>query len=90
MENFFTWATNCFDVAMGFFFWPLIFTGLIGYVYLKNQSLVIAAGAILLIFAVFFNAFLLSVQPWINFLYIAVSAIVASLFVMVFLRGRNR
>ena len=78
MENFIEWATGQFIVAMGFFFWPLVFMGLIGYVYLKNQSLVIVIAAILCIMAVFGNA-LVGVQPLINFLYVAVAAIVAGL-----------
>ena len=89
MQNFVEWSTGPFITAMGFFFWPLIFTGLIGYVYLKNQSLVITVAAILIIFAAFSNALILSVQPWINFLYIAVSAVVAALFVVIFLKGRK-
>lgn len=89
MQNFIEWSTGPYITAIGFFFWPLVFTGLIGYVYLKNQSLVIAAAGILMIMAVFGNA-LIGVQPFLNFLYIAVAAIAAGLFVMIFLRGRGK
>jgi len=39
--------------ALGFFFWPMVFTGIIAYVYIKNQSAVAAAVAILITFASF-------------------------------------
>jgi len=77
-------------IALNGFFWPLFFTAIIGYVYLKNQSLVAAAMVTLMIFAAFFNAFIQSIQPWINFLFIAVSAIVATLFLLFFRKWRNR
>ena len=89
MSNFTSWALQGYETALGFVFWPLVFTGIIGYVYLKNQSLVALAGGILIVFAVFGNA-LMDVQIWINLLYIAVAAITAALFVMLFLHGRNR
>jgi hypothetical protein len=78
------WATQGYVIALGFLFWPLVFTGVIGYVYLKQQSLVAAVAVILIIFAVFSNALVLAVQPWINILYVGVSVICAALFVYLY------
>ena len=89
-QHFVEWSTQGYETALGFFFWPLVFTGVIGYVYLKNQSLVAAAAVILILFAAFFNAIALMVQPWINFLYIAVSLIITGVIFGLFYKFKNR
>jgi len=86
MQNLVEWSTHGYVMALGFFFWPLVFTGIIGYVYLKQQSLVAAAMAILILFAAFFNAIALTVQPWINFLYIAVAATISFAVYRIFIK----
>lgn len=89
-SGYIEWATQGYVIALGFILWPLVFTGVIGYVYLKQQSLVAAVAAILIIFAVFSNALILAVQPWINVLYVGVSVISAALFVYLFKKWRGR
>ena len=76
-----------YTMVLGVFVWPLIFTGIIGYVYLKNQSLVIAVAAILMIMAVFGNA-LVGVDVWINLLYVFSAIVIAVLFLIFFVRRR--
>jgi hypothetical protein len=79
------WSFQGYINAMGFFFWPILFTAIIVYVYLKNQSMVAAAVAILIIVTVFSNAFA-GVNPYLNFLYIVVSLIVSGLILMIFIK----
>lgn len=42
-----------YTTALGFFVWPIIFSGVIGYIYIKNVSATTAAVAILIIFTCF-------------------------------------
>jgi hypothetical protein len=81
------WAMSGYTTVLGVFVWPIIFTGVLGYLYLKNQSLVILAAGILMIMAVFGNA-LLGVDVFINLLYVATAMIVAALFLIFFVRRR--
>jgi len=55
--------------TLGVFTWVIIFTAVIGYSYLKNQSVVIAAAMIIILIAAFSNA-LIGVETWINLLMI--------------------
>jgi hypothetical protein len=87
-QHFFEWALSGYTTVLGVFVWPLIFTGVIGYIYLKNQSLVMAAAAVLMIMAVFGNA-LVGVDIWINLLYVFTAIVVASLFLIFFVRRRT-
>ena len=86
-QHFIEWSMSGYTTVLGVFVWPLIFSGIIGYVYLKNQSLVMAAAAILMIMAVFGNA-LLGVDAWINILYVFTSIVVATLVLVFFVRRR--
>jgi hypothetical protein len=76
-----------YTTVLGVFVWPIIFTAILGYVYLKNQSLIVVVAAILMIMAVFGNA-LVGVDVWINMLYVFTALIVASLFLIFFVRRR--
>jgi len=86
-QHFVEWTMSGYTTVLGVFVWPLIFTGIIGYVYLKNQSLVIAVAAILMIMAVFGNA-LVGVDVWINLLYVFSAIVIAVLFLIFFVRRR--
>ena len=77
-----------YTTVLGVFVWPLIFCGILGYVYLKNQSLIVVAAGILMIMAVFSNS-LFGVDLLINVLYIFVSIIVAALFLIFFVRFKR-
>lgn len=86
-QHFVEWAMSGYTTVLGVFVWPIIFTAVLGYVYLKNQSLLMVAAATLLMMAVFGNA-LVGVDVWINMLYVFTALIVASLFLIFFVRRR--
>jgi len=95
MHNWTYWHTHLIEQAMlgyqnvlGVFMWPLIFSAIIGYIYLKNQSAVIAAVGILIIFAAFSNA-LIGVDPWYSLMHILVALVITCLF-LVFLTKVRR
>lgn len=87
-QNFVEWSTKGYVLALGFLFWPMVFTSIIVYVYLKQQSLVALAVVSLIIFAAFGNA-LLNVEPFMNFLYIGVSLIMTALVLWFILKRRR-
>lgn len=87
-EHLMEWVMQGYTAALGIFVWPLIFTGILGYVYLKNQSLVIVAAGILMIMAVFSNAFI-GMNPWVNLLFVFTAMIVAGLVLFFFVRRRT-
>jgi len=72
MQNFMEQAFLGYENVFGYLFYPILFTGIIGYVYLKNQSYVAAAVATLIIFAAFGDAFM-GVQLWVSLMHILVS-----------------
>jgi len=74
--------------VLGVFVWPLIFTAIIGYIYLKNQSAVAGVAAILILFAAFGNA-LMGVDPWYSFMQIIVAIVVTAL-ILVFITKFRR
>jgi len=95
MVNWTEWTQNLVEKSMGPYeqvlgitAWALIFTAVIGYVYLKQQSLVAAAVATLVIVAVFVN-YMTGVPEWLNMMYIFVALAMAALFVTLFSKRRN-
>ena len=88
-QNLVNWSMSAYTTVLGGFVWPVIFAAVIGYVYLKNQSLTIAAVAALIIFAVFGNA-LVGVDAFINFLYIGVSLITTGIILLFIIRRVHR
>ena len=42
---------NGYDIALGVFVWPLIFSAIVGYIFIKNNSAVTASVAIIMLFA---------------------------------------
>lgn len=87
-QNLVEWSLAPYITAMGFLFWPTIFSAIIGYVYMKNQSAVSAAVAALILFGVFGNL-LMHVDIWISAMQILVSLIITGL-VLVFLTKMRR
>ena len=53
MENFWSWSTQGYVTTVGYFFYPIIISAIIGYIYLKSQSAVVASVAILLFVSAF-------------------------------------
>jgi len=75
---------------LGYFTYPLIFSGIIGYVYIKQQSVIAASAVTLICFAVFDIAAFPGVEPYTILMHILVSFAVGSLFLMLFIRSRGR
>jgi len=95
MHNFTYWQQHLFEQIMygynavlGLFVWPLIFTAVIGYVYLKQQSFVAAAVAAMIIIAVFGN-YMVGMEIWVSLMYILVALAITALFLM-FLSKRRQ
>lgn len=86
--NFTQWALTGYMNAMGFWFYPLMFITIVGYVYLKQQSYTAAAITILILVAVFGNI-LSGVPILINFLHIMTALAVTGLF-LIFLTKLRR
>lgn len=72
-----------YENVVGVFIWPLIFTPIICYVYLKNQSATAGVTAILILFAAFSNA-LIGVDAWYSLMYIIVGLVITVL-ILVFI-----
>ena len=95
MVNWTDWQGQIFEKAvqpyegiLGIGFWALIFTTIIGYVYLKQQSYTAAAVAALVLFAVFVNYFA-GIGVWVNLIYVLVALAISMLFLVLFSRRRN-
>lgn len=92
-QNLIDWSFQGYYAAIGFFVWPLIFTGVIGYIYLKQESAVSAAVAAIILFAAF-GGYLLSesfvhVNTWIIVMQLLVTLAITGL-VVVFLTKLRR
>jgi hypothetical protein len=82
------WSMQGYTTALGFFVWPIIFIGVITYVYLKNQSVVAASIAILIIVTAFSDTFI-DVPALYTFLHVLVALIIAGLFLVFFTKMRR-
>lgn len=87
-EHFVEWTLQGYEIALGGFFWVILFASIIGYIYLKQRSYTVAAVTILIIVAVFSNA-LMGVPVVMIFLYIVVALIMTALFLMLFIKIRG-
>jgi len=95
MHNFTYWSEHFFEMAflgyqnaIGFLFWPLIFTAVLAYVYQKSQSLVAVAATILIITAGFGNH-LMNVNIYFSILHIF-TALILSILVLIFITKMRR
>ena len=77
-----------YETSMGALFWVLIFTSVIGYVYLKQQSYTAAAVAALIIVSVFAN-YLVGVETWVNIIYILIALAFTGLMIIFISKRRN-
>lgn len=84
-QHLFEWSFQGYETALGFLFWPIFISGVIGYVYLKNQSLTVAAGSILILIAVFSNT-LAGVPVFTNFLWVATALIFTAVIIIIIRR----
>lgn len=88
MGDLFNWSMQGYVNAMGFFLWPFIFSVVIGYVYLKQQSAVAAAVATLIIFAAF-GEYLMGVDIWVSLMHLLVALTITGLVVVFLTRIRR-
>lgn len=87
-ENFMSLGFQPYITVLGFVFWPIIFTTIIGYTYLKQQSATSAAVIGLIIFAIFGN-YLVGVDIWITAMYLLISLAITGL-ILVFISKNRR
>ena len=88
--NFVDKSMSPYETTMGVFAWVLIFTSIIGYVYLKQQSYVAAAVAgIVLLTAFAATGYLVGADSWILMITIFISLAVTGLFVLFISKRRN-
>ena len=73
---------------LGVFTYPLIFCGVIGYVYMKQQSVVAAAVATLVLFSAF-DVVVLGAGIFVTVMHILVTIAIGALFLMFFTRWRK-
>ena len=52
-QHFIEWCMQGYTNVMGYFIWPIIFSAVIGYVYIKNASAISASVAIIIVFTCF-------------------------------------
>jgi len=95
--NFTYWQQHLIEFSIrgyvdvvGFFFWSILFTGVIAYIYVKNQSAVAAAVAILIIFAAFTGTGIFLEVPFFVMFFQAIVAVSLAGLVVVFLMRRRQ
>ena len=74
---------------LGAFTYPLMFCGIIGYVYMKQQSVIAAAMATLVLFAAF-DTLILGASVFVMVLHILVTIAIGALFLLFFTRWRQQ
>jgi len=84
MENFWSWSLQGYINAVGFLFYPIVFSAIIGYIYLKNQSALTAVIAILLFFGAFVGTNVLARVSAFNMIMYLIVTLVSAALVLVF------
>lgn len=87
-EHFMELVMQPYTIALGIFVYPLLFSGVIGYVYLKQQSFVAAAVVTMIITAVFGN-YMAGMETWLSIMYILVALAITALFLIFLSKRRN-
>lgn len=77
-----------YETALGVFVWPLLFMGVIGYVYLKQRSYVAAAVVTMIIISVFGN-YMTGMETWVSIMYVLVALAITALFLIFLTRRRG-
>ena len=84
MENFWEWTLQGYINAVGFLFYPIVFSAIIGYIYLKNQSALSATIAILLFFGAFGATGVLANVPALMMVFYLITTLVSGVLVLLF------
>jgi VIT1/CCC1 family predicted Fe2+/Mn2+ transporter len=90
MNDFMNWSMQGYTIALGFFVWPIIFSAIIGYIYVKNVSAVSASVAIIIIFASFATTgWIAGVPVIVMFLQLVVAFALTGLVIYFIIRRRG-
>ena len=97
LVNWTDWSSDLFgksmagyETAMGVFAWVLIFSGIIAYVYVKQQSYVAAASAGIVILTAFASTgYIIGADSWILLITIIICLAITGLFVLFISKRRN-
>jgi len=90
IENLWSWSTQGYTTSMGFLFYPVIFSGIIGYLYIKTESALVATVSILLLIGGYtVTGIFTQVQPWILFLQIVATLTTIGLIILFLSRWRK-
>ncbi len=81
------YSMSAYVGILGVFTYPLLFCGIIGYVYMKQQSVIAAAVATLILFTAFDIA--TGVETFVMIMHIFVTIAIGALFLMFFTRWRK-
>jgi len=88
-SDIFNWSMQGYTNAAGFFVWPIIFSFIIGYVVIKQKSVVAGAVGILVLFACFgTSSLMVGVSEWVMFAQLMFALVVTGLVVMFLMRRR--
>jgi hypothetical protein len=91
MENFWTWSTQGYTTTLGPYFYPLMMSGIIGYLFIKTESGLVATVATLLIVGAYTAAGIFSgVGPFSLLLQILGTLVTVGLIVLFVSRWRKR
>jgi len=89
-QNLITWTIQGYTGVFGGFFWALLFSGVIIYIYVKNASLVTAAVGIMIIFAGFgTSSVMLGIPAFTAAMQLIVAAAIAGLVTVYLTRRRG-
>lgn len=89
-QDFIHYAILGYTNVVGFFFWPILFSSIIVYLYVKNKSAVVAAVAILVFFGGLAGTdIFLEVPLVVAFFHVVTSIILAGLAVVFLTRVRR-
>lgn len=89
MNNFMEYSMQGYENALGFLMYPVLFSAIIAYVYLKTQSVVAFAVAVMLIFVAFGSNAFLGVPEFYSFMHIVVALIFTGLVLIFISKRRN-
>jgi hypothetical protein len=90
IEHLWDWSTTPYEIAVGFLFYPILFSGILGYLYLKTESaLVLTVGILLLIGGYATTGIYADVQPWVLFLQIVATLSTIGLIILFVSRWRR-
>lgn len=81
------WSLQGYINVLGALFWPIFFSVIVGYIYFKNQSLVVMAAAILIIVSIF-GEFIVVISPIYSLFYILTALIISLVILLFFVKRR--